>query len=97
MIYVKIQRRNDSELVGVCDEELLGKRFEEGNAVLDVNKNFFGGKKTDLDSLKNILDTFDNITLVGNTVVDKAIELGVVQKDSVKVIQGVKWIICLSV
>ena len=29
------------DVVAVCDKELLGKRFEEGNFQLDVKKSFF--------------------------------------------------------
>ena len=35
------------KVVAICDAELLGKKFTEGNMQLDVNPAFYGGKKYD--------------------------------------------------
>ncbi len=33
------------EVVALCDKEILGKQFEQGNMQLDVKENFYKGKE----------------------------------------------------
>ena len=61
MMYVKINTKLNSQTVGICDEDLLGKILNEGNKELDVNTHFFGGKKVPLSNLKDIFNHYYNI------------------------------------
>jgi len=92
----KVHRHGRSTLVSVCSDDLLGKKFREEKNLLDVNNHFFGGEKLPLSELKNILQEFDNVTLVGNDVVDEAVRRGFIKIESIKVVKGVKWGICLK-
>jgi len=42
-------------VVAICDKEILGKKFEESNIVLDVRDNFFGGDEVDEKNLIEII------------------------------------------
>ena len=45
MISIKLYKRGNDLLVGACDENLLGKKFEDGKFQIDVNRDFYGGQK----------------------------------------------------
>ena len=44
-MYVKIHKSKDRNIIAVCDEELIGKSFSEGNLVLDINERFYKGER----------------------------------------------------
>ena len=95
-MFFKVHKRGKSTLVSVCSEDILGKKFEEEDQILDVNEHFFGGEKMPLKELKKILESFENITLAGNEIVEEAIKLKFIDEDNIKTVQGVKWAICLN-
>ena len=43
MISIKIYQRGNDLLIGACDEELLGKKFEDGKFQIDVKREFYEG------------------------------------------------------
>ena len=44
-------------IVAVCDEDLIGKKFEDGNKQLDLTGNFFKGEeKTEKEAEEVIID-----------------------------------------
>jgi hypothetical protein len=42
-MYVKIHKTENKDIVAVCDEDLLGKKFEEKELILDVSEEFYKG------------------------------------------------------
>lgn len=89
MISVKIYKQGNETLVGACDENLIGKKFTEGKFQIEVNKEFYGGKRVDLKTLKKYLNDATIANLVGKETVKCAIELGLVDPDCVIRIKGV--------
>ena len=81
------------EVVAICDSELLGKYFEEGNFQLDVKESFYkGNKKTEQEVIQIILDMKSEdatFNLVGERAVNAAIKAGLISEDSVRKIQGI--------
>ncbi|HDN82741.1 MAG TPA: DUF424 domain-containing protein [Candidatus Altiarchaeales archaeon] len=89
-IYIKIYKVDNEVLVAACDEEILGMEFSEGDLKLKVSENFYKGKLINLDELEMFLREATIANLTGNKVVEKAIELGFVNKESVLTISGIK-------
>lgn len=89
MISIKIYRKGNDLLIGACDENLLGKRFEEGKFQLEVTKEFYGGKKIDIETFKKYLLEATIANLVGNLTIKCAIELGIISPDCVIKIGGI--------
>ena len=56
MICIKIYKQGTDILLGACDEQIIGKKFEDGKFVLDVKKEFYDGKRIPIDILKKHLD-----------------------------------------
>ncbi len=87
MFYVKIHKKNDNKIVSICDKELLGKTFEEGNRILEVN-DFYKGELVDKEEIKKYLCE-DTLNLVGKNIINLALKLGVISKESIITIKRV--------
>ena len=87
------------EIVTICDYELLGKYFEEGDFQLDIKESFYKGeKKTEQEIIEIIKDmkmedaTFN---IVGEKSINAAIKAELISEDSVRKIQGVPFVLVL--
>ena len=94
-VYIKIQEYDDAEsvkeVIGVCDAELLGKRFREGDITLVVNEEFFKGFKASAEEAIEHLRNAYTAILVGEKIVKEAIKAGLVHPDSVLTVENVPF------
>ena len=87
------------EIVTICDYELLGKYFEEGDFQLDIKESFYKGeKKTEqeiIEIIKNMKMEDATFNIVGEKSINAAIKSGLIFKDSIKTIQGIPFALML--
>ncbi|MCS7134728.1 MAG: DUF424 family protein [Candidatus Pacearchaeota archaeon] len=87
------------KIVAVCDPELLGKKFEEGNLQLEINERFYNGKKIDEKSAIKILKKAQAedacFNFVGEKSIKIAIKAGIIDKECVLRIQGIPHALAL--
>lgn len=95
-MYVKIHRSGEREIVAVCDEDLLGKNFEEGKLNIKVSESFYKGAKKTKEEVKKILKNAGNINLVGSKSVTLAVEMGLINDRDIIKIKGVPYAIYFS-
>ncbi len=88
-MYVKKHESKDRIIFAICDEDLVGKKFSEDDLVLDVSERFYKGEIKTNEEVEEILRNSSNINLVGKKTVDFALKLGILNKDSIVVIDGV--------
>jgi len=89
MIYLKINRTELSEIIAVCDEELIGKSFSENNLKLDVTERFYKGKLMNEEEIIEKLKNARNINIVGKNSINLAIKHRIIDKDSVIKIKNI--------
>ncbi len=89
MISIKKYKQGSDLLIGACDEKLIGKKFEEGKFQIDVKRDFYDGEKITPEVFKKFLEEATIANLVGEKTVKCAIELGLVDPDSVLKIKGI--------
>lgn len=89
MFYIKIHRKLGREIVAVCDEDILGKKFEDGDLAFDVKEDFYKGEKKSKEEIKDILIWADNINLVGKKIIAFALELHVIEEENIIKIKGI--------
>ena len=86
-------------VVAVCDSELLGKRFEEGNFQLDVKENFYKGEEKSeeetIEFLKRMSQEDATFNIVGEKSVKAALEAGIINESRVGQVQGVQFALVL--
>ncbi|WP_431357873.1 DUF424 domain-containing protein [Halobaculum rarum] len=83
-----ITRRETPEgtLVAVCDADVLGETFEDGEVTLEVTEAFYGGDEAeaaDADAVIEGLYDADTANLVGAGCVGVAVDAGVIDADRV--------------
>jgi hypothetical protein len=87
------------DVVAICDSELIGKKFEEGNFQLDVKESFFKGEETSEEKLREILNDLckedATFNIVGKESVRIALEEGIIPEEAIKKIQGVPFALVL--
>ncbi|QLG49983.1 DUF424 domain-containing protein [Natrinema halophilum] len=70
-------------LVAVCDEDVLGETFEEGDLSLTVTEEFYGGDEADERAIVESLTQAAVANIVGTRAVELAIEEGFVDEANV--------------
>ena len=90
--WVKRIETPEGILVNVCDEELLGREFREGEIVLRVSPSFYGGRIVEENEARELLHEGDIISLVGERVISMAVEEGLATWKAVKRVKGVPFL-----
>jgi hypothetical protein len=87
-VYVKTTKIGVEVLVAACDAEIVGRVFEEDDLSLTIEEDFYCGECMPVRDCSNRLIEATILNLVGENVVAKAIELGLVHADNVLRIGG---------
>ena len=89
--YKKIHSAGASQVLALCDSELLGKVFESGDFVLDLKKyrSFYDGEKAGEKTVIESLVGATNVNAVGERSVALACKALGVSKPGAKKIGGV--------
>lgn len=86
-------------IVTICDKELLGKRFEEGNFQLDVKESFYGGKQLPKEEVSKTIQNYHKedatFNIVGERSVALALEEGLITLEGIKRIQNIPYTLVL--
>lgn len=77
-------------LVSVCDAELLGEEFENGELSLTVNADFYDGETAGEETVVKSLARCSVANIVGTRAVGLAIEHGFVDEENVLDIAGTR-------
>ena len=67
-------------LVAVCDDDVLGETYEDGEITLTVNEEFYGGESVDAEGAIEALSRATVANIVGTEAVGVAIEAGIIDE-----------------
>ncbi len=87
--------QGEDVLLAACDEDLLGKTLEEGDLSLEVKREFYDQDTIRIDqehgekALKRKFERCTIANLVGENVIDAAVEAGIGNEDDLLMIEGV--------
>ena len=76
-------------LLAACDEELLGKVLRDGKIVFKIGEEFYKGPKMPVEEAVELMQESTIVNMVGENIVKKAIEQGIVHPEAVLNICGV--------
>jgi hypothetical protein len=77
-------------LVSVCDPDVLGETFEDGDVSLTVDEAFYDGPEADEEAVVDSLSRCSVANIVGADAVDLAVEHGFVDEENVLDIDGTR-------
>ncbi|WP_292371908.1 MULTISPECIES: DUF424 domain-containing protein [unclassified Methanosarcina] len=88
-MYIKIYKNGEHVLVAACDKEVLGKTLKHGKTVVEISRAFYEGECVSEEELKKALEEATTANLFGEKTIEFAIKCGLIDPDSVIVIDGV--------
>lgn len=90
-ICLKTYRQGNETLIVVCDSEILGCEFREGDLHIEVSSDFYGEERASLTDVEEALRGATMANFVGCKAVRHAILLGYVDEENVLSIDGVLY------
>lgn len=98
-MFIKIMRSH-RDIVTLCDSEILGKKFEEGNFQLEVKESFYKGEKITpeeaVESLKDWALEDATFNIVGEKSVQTALKAGIIDEKAIGKIEGIPYSLVLA-
>ncbi|MFC6731315.1 MULTISPECIES: DUF424 domain-containing protein [unclassified Haladaptatus] len=70
-------------LVSVCDSDILGETFTDGDVSISVSESFYGGDETDEQGVVASLQRATVANIVGTQAIQVAVENGFVDESTV--------------
>lgn len=77
-------------LVSVCDADVLGQEFSNGDVSLTVEPEFYEGERADEETVVTSLTRCTTANLVGTHAVGVAIEHGLIDEENVLELDGTR-------
>ncbi len=90
-IVMKLMKIGDENLLAATELRLLNKTFRERNLHITVTDNFYGTMRVSIDVFRSALQICTIANLVGKTVTDEAIKLGLIDPENIITIDGVPY------
>ncbi|MBW2964088.1 DUF424 domain-containing protein [Candidatus Woesearchaeota archaeon] len=86
---VKTHATPNGKLIAICDSDILGKKFEEGDRQLDLSGGFYRGSEVPAEQLERMLKSAYLVNAVGKRSVDFLIGKKLVDPSCILRIAGV--------
>lgn len=86
---ITIHEQQGKVLVAVCDSKLLGKKFIEGDAQIDLTSDFYQGVEKSEEEIGDVLRNADSINLVGEQAVALGIKEEIIDEEHVVRVQDI--------
>ena len=89
MYYLKTHEKGKSVVTALCDDDILGNVFEDGELHLDVSERFYGGKLVTEEEAVKAMMASDILNISGKKIVSLALKNKIIKKGDVKQIARV--------
>lgn len=86
---MNVHESDSGFVVALCDEDILGKVFSEGELILDIDSDFFGGGLATIEEIVGVVRKASSVNVVGNEIVGALLVSGILS--SFKIVSGVKF------
>ncbi len=78
-------------ILAVCDKDLLGRRFENKDKLLDLNSSFYKGELMDEGEVLILMKEAYILNLVGKLSVELALKNKLISKDRIFTIKNIPY------
>ncbi|MAG45403.1 MAG: hypothetical protein CMH63_01370 [Nanoarchaeota archaeon] len=85
----KIHQTEDRKIVSLCDETLIGKKFETKDLQLDISEFFYKGKKLDEKKVLEEIQEASSLNIVGEESIKFALKHDLISKTHIIKIQNI--------
>ena len=88
-MYIKLHKLHERVIIAICDDNLLGKKFEEKDHLLEIPERFFKGEKKSREEIITLIKKAHIINLVGKESVQFGIQNQLIDKNNIKTIKNI--------
>ena len=88
-VYINLKRWGKCVILATCDADILGKTLKKGKIVFHIHEKFYKGSLVSLEEAIDLIQQSTIVNMVGQKIVKKAVEKGLVHPDAVLEIEGV--------
>ncbi len=81
-VFFKIHRKDNNEILAICDENLLGKILSNGKIKMRVPTGFYKGQIISKSDAYQLMRRYTNINIIGS-VIELGIEKEQIKEDAV--------------
>lgn len=89
MIYIKKNESQNSEVLAVCDEDLINKVFRDKKMKLEITERFYKGDLVNEEEAVEFMKKARSINIAGKNSISLAIKLGIVDKGNIIKIKNI--------
>ena len=94
MIIYKLHENNEGKkILSLCDKELLGKEFEDGNGFLNLKSDFYNGTEFNIEKSDIIISKSNSINAVGNESIKLLLNKNITNDSHIKKIKKIPYAI----
>ena len=93
MFSARLIRHKDTNMLNICDKDLLGKTLNRDNFSLKISEEYYAEKTIEKEEAKDLLKQSENINMVGKEIIDLSVNMGIGSEKGVKVIDGIPFLI----
>ncbi len=87
---IKVHKTQDGrKITALCDNDLIGKKFEEKNLQLDLTSNFYKGEEKTKEEIIELIKGSYILNLAGKKSTNLAIKLGIIRKENIIKIKNI--------
>ncbi len=91
--YVRTSNYQNSKMLNICDEELLGKVLKKDKLQINISKSYYGQRLVDENEAEKLMKESSTLNMVGTQTIEMSINLQIGSRQGVKVIDEVPFLI----
>ena len=85
-----------TQMINICDLDLVGKEINKDDFTINISKEYFQDEEINEKEAASLLKSSSVLNLVGKNIVALALRLNLAKENSVKVIEGVPFLMVFS-
>jgi hypothetical protein len=85
----KIHETEERKIISLCDEDLIGKKFETKDLQLDVSEFFYKGENLDEKKVLEEIEGASSLNIVGKDSIKFALKHNLISKTHIIKIQNI--------
>ena len=91
--FVKTSNYQNSNMLNMCDENLLGRTIANGNVQINISKNYYGQRLVEKQEAEQLLQNSSILNLVGTNTIQMSIQLKIGSSQGIKTIGDVPFLL----
>ncbi|MBW2997363.1 DUF424 family protein [Candidatus Woesearchaeota archaeon] len=92
---VNVHDTPNGKMIAICDSDILGKTFEEGELQLDLSSRFYQGEEKTAEEAESVLKDSYVVNAVGKESVGLLVKKNLVKKENIGIVSGIPYAQCV--